>query len=70
MSGYTRYTVMAWIYDRRCLGNCRLTTYDTDDYNDALRWISKIKKAFGDGVKLIDRVNGESSVLLRDDQMI
>lgn len=67
--GYTRYTVMAWLYDKRYNQDCHLTAYDTDDYDDAMKWISRIKKTWGDSVKLINREdNTEKDILVREDQ--
>ncbi len=65
-----RYTVIAWLYDKRYNDNCRIQTYDTDTKEDAIKWISKIKKAHGDSVKLIDNEScKEEYLLLRADQI-
>ena len=66
-----RYTVVAWLVDKRCYDNCRIQTYDTDTKEDAIKWTSKIKKAYGDSVKLIDNSDkgGEDYILLREDQI-
>ncbi len=64
-----KYTVMAWLVDRRCNDDCNLKAYDTDSMEDAMAWIGKIKKAWGDSVVLIDRTSGEEKhIELREDQ--
>ena len=66
-----KYTVMAWLVDKRCNDDCNLKTHNTDSLEDAMAWISKIKKAWGDSVVLIDRTNGEEKYIeLRDDQRV
>lgn len=68
---YTNYTVMAWLVDKRCNDNCRLITYDTESYDDAIQWVSKLKKCYGDSVLLLNRIdNKEESIELRKDQML
>lgn len=65
------YTVTAWLLDKRCNDNCNLKTYDTDFLEDAMTWISKIKKAWGDSVMLYDSLNDKFRYIkLRDDQRV
>lgn len=60
---------MAWLVDRRCNDDCNLKAYNTDSVEDAMAWTSKIKKAWGDSVVLIDRTSGEEKhIELREDQ--
>ena len=62
-------TVMAWLVDKRCNDDCNLKTYDADSLEDAMVWIGKIRKAWGESVVLIDRTSGEERhIELRDDQ--
>lgn len=65
------YTVTAWLLDKRCNCNCNLKTYDTDSLEDAMIWINKIKKAWGDSVMLYDRLNNKIRYIeLRNDQRV
>lgn len=64
-----KYTVIAWLVDKRCNDNCNLKEYDTDSLEDAIAWVGKIKKAWGDSAVLIDRTSGkERHIELREDQ--
>lgn len=64
-----RYTVTAWIVDRRCNDNCNLKSFETDTLEDAMALISKIKKAWGDSVRIYDKAKDETRYIeLRDDQ--
>ena len=42
-----RYTMMAWLFDRRCNENCKLTTYKADTRDELLAQMNKIKKSVG-----------------------
>lgn len=63
------YTVTAWLFDKRCNDNCNLKSHDTNSLEDAMIWINKIKKAWGDSVILYDNQNNKMKYIeLRDDQ--
>lgn len=64
-----RYMVTAWLVDKRCNDNCRIKVYNTDSLEDAVAWVGKIKKAWGDSVILYDRTeHRETYIELREDQ--
>ena len=66
-----KYTATAWLVDRRCNDDCNIKTYDTDSLEDAIAWVGKIKKAWGDSAVLIDRERGEERYIeLREDQRV
>ena len=68
---YTNYSVIAWIFDKRCNDNCRIVTYDTENYDDAIQWISKLKKCYGDSVELHNRVdNNVEYIELQKEQIL
>ena len=68
---YTRYTVIAWVLDKRYADDCRIETFNTEDLDEAKNWVSKLKKAWGDSVELHDRETGKTeAILLRDDQRV
>ena len=68
---YTNYSVIAWVYDKRCNDNCRIKTFDTESYDEALKWISTLKQCYGDSAELINRVTqNNESIELRKDQIL
>lgn len=67
----TKYTVVAWLFDKRCNDDCNLKSYDFNSLEEASVWIGKIKKAWGDSVMLIDRTSGEvKHIELRKEQRV
>ena len=69
-----RYSAIAYLYDKRANEQCRIKTYSSDDYDEIKQWASKIKRAWGDSVKVIDNQGDPSDkslwISLRDDQIV